>query len=101
MDISEMQHRYLHDSVFHALVDSMLSHLKQGHCSAYEMRDACTLALNKFAMAKPPEPIPVSGDLAEIRDNLRDYQAIKEAETDSFNAANAIALQRIKTEENL
>ncbi len=59
MDTNEMERAYQTQPVFHSLVDSMFYSLMKGDISIYELRDACTLAMNKFADHKPPEPIVI------------------------------------------
>lgn len=59
MNLAEAQKRYLNDPLFNALVDMMLSGLMRQDYSVYELRDACTLAINKFADQRPPAPVPI------------------------------------------
>ena len=43
--------------MFHQLVDMMFYGLMKGEFSLYELRDACTLAINKYAEHIPPDPV--------------------------------------------
>ena len=60
MTTEEAHKRYLHsDPLFSTLVDMMFSSLMKQEISVYELRDACTYAINKFADHRPPAPVQI------------------------------------------
>lgn len=66
MDMDEAEEAYLHNSIFHETVDGLFHHLMVGDISVYELRDACTLAINKFVQRRLPESIKVPKDVKFI-----------------------------------
>lgn len=65
MDRAEERYRGCEDPVFNSFVDMVFHTLINGHLSVYEVRDASTLGMNKYAIHKPPEPIFVTKEQAE------------------------------------
>lgn len=59
MDVRQMDDAYHTQPIFHSLVDVMYINLMNGEISVYELRDACTYAINKFAQTKPPDSITI------------------------------------------
>lgn len=68
MTTEEARKRYLHDPLFHTLVDMMFYGLMKQEFSLYEVRDACTFAMNMYAESRPPEPIIVPKGSTLIED---------------------------------
>ena len=48
MDFDEMKHKYLHDSTFHHVVDSLYAVLYKGTLNVSDLRDAAVFAGYKF-----------------------------------------------------
>lgn len=59
----EAERAYQTQPLFHRLVDMVFYGLMNGDFSVYEIRDACTLGINKYAMHKPPDPIKIDSEL--------------------------------------
>ena len=70
MDWKGMQDAYENDPQFHVIADQIFHFLMRGYLSIYEVRDACTYAMNKFAKQRPLPPFVVGDsetvDAAEV-----------------------------------
>ncbi len=71
MDMLEAERAYQTQAMFAHIVDTLVMALMTGHVSVYELRDACTLALNKYAVHRPPEPILIETQMTMDEVNER------------------------------
>ena len=72
MDMSEVRRAYEAQPIFRQVVDMMVAALMRGDFSVYELRDACTYAMDLYAVYRPPEPVYVrtSMTIDEVNEHI-------------------------------